>query len=325
MKVSVIVPVYNVEKYLKKCLDSLVKQTLKDIEIIVVNDGSTDSSQLIIDEYKKKYPKKIISIIKENGGQGSARNLGIKYVTSKYIGFVDSDDYIALDMYEKLYNKAINENSDVVICNNYVVDLKKENNKIEENNYNNAYNIIENAFFGKMAVWNKIYKKELIVNNNILFKEKIWYEDFAFTFKLLCNTKKISFINDYLYMYLLRPGSTMNNDNVSRNLEILDAFDDTIMYLNNNNIYEKYLEILEFNAIIHIYISTSVRVINANVLKYLKKQNLDEIKKYMKTNFKKYKKNKYIKTLSLNKKIIYLLLNCKFYMIINLIFKIKRR
>ena len=105
IKVSVIVPVYNVEKFIDKCLNSLVKQSLKEIEIIVVNDGTKDNSQKIIDKYVKKYPDKIKSYIKENGGQGSARNYGLKKATGEYIGYVDSDDFVEKDMYKKLYNK----------------------------------------------------------------------------------------------------------------------------------------------------------------------------------------------------------------------------
>lgn len=106
VKVSIIVPVYNVEKYLKKCLNSLVNQTLDDIEIIVVNDESPDNSQRIIDEFEKKYPSKIKTITKKNGGQGSARNEGLKVATGEYIGYVDSDDYISNTMFEKMYNTA---------------------------------------------------------------------------------------------------------------------------------------------------------------------------------------------------------------------------
>ena len=106
VKVSIIVPVYNVEKYIKKCLDSLVNQTLKDIEIIVVNDGSPDNSQKIIDKYVKEYPTKVKSYITENGGQGSARNFGIYKATGEYILYVDSDDYIELNMAELLYKEA---------------------------------------------------------------------------------------------------------------------------------------------------------------------------------------------------------------------------
>ena len=102
-KLSIIVPVYGVEKYIDKCLDSLVKQSLKEIEIIVVNDGTKDNSQKIIDKYVKKYPEKIKSYIKENGGQGSARNYGLEKANGEYIGYVDSDDFIEKDMYKKLY------------------------------------------------------------------------------------------------------------------------------------------------------------------------------------------------------------------------------
>ena len=120
-KVSIIIPVYGVEKYVSKCLESLVNQTLNDIEIIVVNDGTKDNSQKIIDKYVKKYPGKVKSFIKENGGQGSARNYGLKQANGDYIGYVDSDDYVELEMYEKFYNKAISDYLDIAICGNYYV------------------------------------------------------------------------------------------------------------------------------------------------------------------------------------------------------------
>ena len=164
-KVSVIVPVYKVEKYLNKCLESLVNQTLQDIEIIVVNDGSPDNSQSIIDNFKQNYPEKIISIIKENGGQGSARNVGLEKSSGQYIGYVDSDDYIELDMYEKLYNKAITNDFDVVICDNFVVNEKNEK-KYPECNYKNEHSTLENAFLGKIAVWNKIYKRKILIDSH---------------------------------------------------------------------------------------------------------------------------------------------------------------
>jgi len=115
VKVSVIVPVYNVELYLEKCLDSLVNQTLKEIEIIVVNDGSPDNSQEIIDKYAKEY-KNIKAYKKKNGGLSDARNYGIKKASGEYIAFIDSDDYVRLDMYEKMYNKAKSGNFDMVVC-----------------------------------------------------------------------------------------------------------------------------------------------------------------------------------------------------------------
>ena len=219
-KVSVIVPVYCVEKYIPKCLDSLVNQTLEDIEVIVVNDGSPDNSQKIIDKYAKKYPNKIKSFKKENGGQGSARNYGLTKANGEYIGYVDSDDYVELDMYEKLYNKAKNDNLDIAICGNYNVseDYKDKKEDLEFIKYED--NKI-NALLGKKAVWNKIYKKNIV--ESLQFRSKLWYEDFDFSIKAICNAKKIDYINEPLYDYLLRKGSTMNNSNIERNLEIINA------------------------------------------------------------------------------------------------------
>ena len=126
IKVSVIVPVYNVEAYLERCLDSLVKQTLEEIEIIVVNDGTKDNSQAIIDRYAAAYPQKVISLIKENGGLSDARNYGIPYAHGEYIGFVDSDDYLNVTMYQKLYDRAAETDSDIVVCGYYGIDENTE-------------------------------------------------------------------------------------------------------------------------------------------------------------------------------------------------------
>ena len=205
-KISVIVPVYGVEKYISKCLNSLVNQTLNDIEIIVVNDGTKDNSQKIIDKYVKKYPDKVKSFIKENGGQGSARNYGLKQANGDYIGYVDSDDYVELEMYEKLYNKAISDNLDIAICGNYNVSEDYKNKKVDLEFIKFQDNKI-NALFGKKAVWNKIYKKSIV--EKLEFRSKVWYEDFDFSIKAICGAKKIGYVNEPLYDYLLREGSTM--------------------------------------------------------------------------------------------------------------------
>lgn len=321
-KVSIIVPVYGVEKYIDKCLDSLVKQSLKEIEVIVVNDGTKDNSQKIIDKYVKKYPDKIKSFIKENGGQGSARNYGLEKASGEYIGYVDSDDFIEKDMYKKLYNKAKEKDYDIVVCGNYNVSEDYQNKNVDAfiSNYNSD---LENIFFGKMAVWNKIYKRDILVKNKLEFKEKVWYEDLAFTLKAIINSNTFAFINEPLYDYLIRVGSTMNNSNVTRNLEILDAFDDILIYIKHNK-KEEYLEKIEFLAIDHIYISAIVRVLKADADKNIKKETIEKLINYMNKNFPNYKSNKYINTLSKNRKIIYKLINMKMYSLINLVFKIKK-
>ena len=321
-KLSIIVPVYGVEKYIDKCLNSLVKQSLKEIEVIVVNDGTKDNSQKIVDKYVKKYPDKIKSYIKENGGQGSARNYGLKKATGEYIGYVDSDDFVEKDMYKKLYNKAKENNYDIVVCGNYNVSEDYQNKNIDAfiNNYNTD---LENIFFGKMAVWNKIYKRDILIKNKLEFKEKVWYEDLAFTLKAIMNSNTFAFIDEPLYDYLIREGSTMNNSNVQRNLEILDAFNDILSYIQHNK-KEEYFSKIEFLAIDHIYISAIVRVLKADADDKVKRETIKKLIDYMNKKFPNYKNNKYINTLSKNRKIIYKLINIKMYGLINLIFKVKK-
>ncbi len=321
-KLSIIVPVYGVEKYIDKCLNSLVKQSLKEIEIIVVNDGTKDNSQKIIDKYVKKYPDKIKSYIKENGGQGSARNYGLEKANGEYIGYVDSDDFVEKDMYKKLYNKAKENNYDIVVCGNYNVSEDYQNKNIDTfiNNYNTD---LENIFFGKMAVWNKIYKRDILIKNKLEFKEKVWYEDLAFTLKAIMNSNTFAFIDEPLYDYLIREGSTMNNSNVQRNLEILDAFNDILSYIQHNK-KEEYFSKIEFLAIDHIYISAIVRVLKAEADDKVKRETINKLLDYMNKKFPNYKNNKYINTLSKNRKIIYKLINIKMYGLINLIFKVKK-
>lgn len=321
-KLSIIVPVYGVEKYIDKCLNSLVKQSLKEIEVIVVNDGTKDNSQKIVDKYVKKYPDKIKSYIKENGGQGSARNYGLKKASGEYIGYVDSDDFVEKDMYKKLYNKAKENNYDIVVCGNYNVSEDYQNKNIDAfiNNYNTD---LENIFFGKMAVWNKIYKRDILIKNKLEFKEKVWYEDLAFTLKAIMNSNTFAFIDEPLYDYLIREGSTMNNSNVQRNLEILDAFNDILSYIQHNK-KEEYFSKIEFLAIDHIYISAIVRVLKAEADDKVKRETINKLIDYMNKKFPNYKNNKYINTLSKNRKIIYKLINMKMYGLINLIFKVKK-
>ena len=186
-KVSVIVPIYNVEKYLPKCLDSLVNQTLEDIEIILVNDGSLDNSGKIANEYSKKHKDKIIYLEKENGGLSDARNYGIPYATGEYIAFLDSDDYIDIDAYKQMYEKAKKEDADFLECdfiweypNKKIIDKRIE--------YKNKQEMLAVV---RVVAWNKLIKKDLIINNNIRFPKGLRYEDIEFTYKLIIMCKEI--------------------------------------------------------------------------------------------------------------------------------------
>ena len=329
-KVSIIVPVYNVEKYLRKCLESLVNQTLSDIEIIVVNDESPDNSQSIIDEYKLKYGEKIKSIIKKNGGQGSARNEGLKVATGEYITYVDSDDYVALDMCEKMYNRAIQDESDIVTAGICIIDenykvLKEEIFKLDTDIAFVSSN--KQILFDRTAVCNKLYKSSILKNSGFVFRENKWYEDFDFSVKVSLLSEKISIIQEPLYYYLLRQGSTMNNSNIRRNLEILEAMDNIVEFCRAKSIYKEYYDEIEFLAVQHIYIPTICRIIRASKSNWKEKKNIiNKILEYLNNSFPNYRKNKYItKYLTKNKIAIFKLLNLKLYKIIWLLFKLKKK
>ena len=172
-KVSIIVPVYNVEKYLEKCLDSLVMQTLKDTEIIVVNDGSTDSSSEIIKKYEEKY-ENIKSYSKKNGGLSDARNYGLKYVTGEYVAFLDSDDYVDKTLYEKMYNKAIEEKADYVECD-YIWEFPDESRIDTGIRYKNKFEMFT---YARVVAWNKLIKTEIILENEeVRFPDVLKYKD----------------------------------------------------------------------------------------------------------------------------------------------------
>ena len=220
--ISIIVPIYNSEKYLNKCIDSLINQTEKNIEIILVNDGSTDNSEEIIKEYKDK---RIKYYKNKNQGIGKTRNFGIEQATGSYIMFVDSDDYIEKNACEKMYNKAVNENLDVVLCDFY---KEYDNGNIEEihtNSFNNS-SLKENPniITDYLCPWAKIYDRKLIIDNNIKFVENLKYEDAPFVIKALCTAKKIGKIDECLNYYLIHDNSetTVRDKKCFDILQIID-------------------------------------------------------------------------------------------------------
>ncbi|MEL7571330.1 MAG: glycosyltransferase, partial [Eubacteriaceae bacterium] len=207
-KLSVIVPVYNMEKYLRKCLDSLVGQTLEDIQIIIVNDGSTDDSQSIIDEYCQEFGQKIMALKKENGGLSDARNFGMQYAQSEYYTFMDSDDWVEKEAYEKMYNKAVSDNFDIVVCDtNFIFTdhLEKVGSGIDNDVIGD--NLIKRSYLSIFpAAWNKIYHSRLI-QTNIRFTKGVWFEDVEYIYKILTYVKSIGIISEPLYQYLQRENS----------------------------------------------------------------------------------------------------------------------
>ncbi len=324
-KVSVIVPVYNVEDYLEKCLDSIMNQTLKDIEIIIVNDGSPDNSQVIIDEYKKK-DKRIVSIVKENGGVGSARNLGLKKASGEYIAYIDSDDWIELDMLEKMYDRAKKTDSDIIICGyKNIYPSRVEDTLINDKIIMSTESRKNSRLFNPIGTWCKLYKRKFLLESDVLFTtDKVWYEDLSYTVKLLALTDKIDYVNLPLYNYLIRENSIMNSSKILKNLDLLISFNDIIDFFVGKSLYNKFYSELEFLAIEHILIYGVTRVCRIDGDKNTKAEVIKQFKNYINNKFPNYKKNKYLKNLSRNRKIIYNLSITKQYWLISLIFKIKK-
>lgn len=233
-KISVIVPVYNVEKYLSQCLDSIIHQTYKNLEIILVDDGSTDSSGLICDNYSQK-DKRIKIIHKCQGGLSDARNAGLKIATGEYISFIDSDDFIDKNMYSILINNTQKYNSDIFWFNYYNYYSKKhfinssiiKNNDLYDLSSSDKIKFAKNLFYQyKMDahVWAKLYKRSIF--NNIKFPYGKLFEDIFVLLPILSNAKIISTIPDCLYFYRNRSESIVNQyfkQNIIKNIDFIES------------------------------------------------------------------------------------------------------
>ncbi|SHE37265.1 glycosyltransferase family 2 protein [Clostridium fallax] len=231
-KISVIVPVYNVENYIKECLDSLFSQTLEELEIIIVNDGSKDNSLTIIEDLiKNKSNVKLIN--KENEGLGAARNTGLNYATGEYVAFIDSDDFVNINMFKDMYNLAKRESSDIVTCGNirfYDGDIIKSKTSKEYKVYNSEEALklfLQKKIIEGFAV-DKIYKKSLFIDNNIRYPEGKYYEDMEATVRLLFYANKITTLNSEFYYYRQRAGAITK----VYNKKMIDDFNDTVIKVN---------------------------------------------------------------------------------------------
>lgn len=245
-KISVIVPVYNMEKYLVRCLESIVNQTYPDLEIICVNDGSTDSSAKILETYASK-DKRIKLITKENGGLSSARNAGINAATGEFITFVDSDDWIQPDTYN-IVSRYMSDADMLIFGTNVVGDFSFVSKEGDEEYYRVKYEGLrkltdEERLNTDVSAWNKIYRLSIIKDNNIRFAEGFHYEDFAFFWQYSVMCKTVYYVKDKLYNYLRREGSIMaatfkkSSDKVIDHLKMSDVIYD---FWINKGLYEEH-------------------------------------------------------------------------------------
>ena len=294
-KVSVIVPIYNVEKYLEKCINSLLSQTLEDIQIILVNDGSKDNSGNIAKEYEKNNKDKVIYVEKENGGLSDARNYGLKYATGDFIAFLDSDDYIEKNAYEEMYNKAIEENADYVECD-FIWEFP---NKIRIDKQYPYKNKKEMLSFVRVVAWNKLIKRQLITDNNLEFPKGLRYEDIEFTYKLIPFLNKFAYVDNPFIHYVQREGSIANVQN-ERTAEIFTVLDNVIEFYKKNNIYEKYRDELEYNYARYLLCSSLKRMCKIKD-KTIREKLLTESWERLNLNFPNWKENVILKTVNICK------------------------
>lgn len=298
MKISVIIPVYNSSKYLRKCLDSVVNQSLKDIEIIIINDGSTDDSKSIIEEYQNNYSN-IIFINQENKGIGKSRNIGIEKASGEYITFVDSDDYIKEDMLEVYYEYARKYNLDLVIGSYIKKNNKKEvvfeNNKFKTGNVKTTPQILYLIEYGPCA---KLYNRHMLINNSIYFDEEKKYEDMPFVSKVLLKSKLIGQILKPYYYYVIHEYSetTTMDEKV---FDILDVLKEIKEYYKG----EFYLRD-ELNYVIIDKVTNYMLQQRVQKNKKIRKEFIDAGYIFLNDNIKNWKKNKYYKKTSCIKRII---------------------
>lgn len=314
-KISIIVPVYNSSKYLNKCLDSLINQSLNDIEIIMVNDGSTDDSESIIKKYQKK-DKRVKLINKENGGQASARNLGLEEASGEYISFVDSDDYVDINLCKDAYQVAMRDKYDIVVFDSYITDNIVNNYSKVLNDLPSGKISCKDFFFAGVGPCNKIYKRDFLLKNNFSFPLGIIYEDYASVISLVKYKPTIFYLNKAYYYYFQSPESTMRNNEYNKKYEDIFKAND-ILAANLKD--TEYKDELEYLACYHMLYLGSL-----NFYKYEKFEQIDKISDFIRVNFPYWYKNKYLLVLDKKSKILMRLFYLKKYKTIKLIQSIKR-
>lgn len=270
--VSIIVAAYNIENYIEKCLNSLLKQSLDNIEIIVVNDGSTDSTPRIIEKISNNNINKVIVVNQKNKGLGEARKSGLKIAKGEYLLFVDGDDWLEEVALEKLYISATNNNSDIVLYNAFwSYDDRRDEVNTFNDNINELSDLLRELFRGNItpAIWAKLIKREYINKNNIQFVSDCSYaEDLATVSSWFMYNPKISFVKESLYNYYQR-SSSITKKMSNKVLEVDKALRFIKQELINNNLYNTYIIEYEYVVFKHLF---EYQFLRCNSFNYLHEQ-----------------------------------------------------
>ena len=291
---SIVVPVYNVEKYLGECLDSLVRQTVSSYEIIIVNDGSTDGSPQIISEYSERYPQLIRVVNQKNGGLSAARNTGMEYANGKYLAFIDSDDFVRDDMYEKMTGIAESDDCDIVLCD---IEFYWEGNR--DRNYKmkglraGEGEIHKRALLSPLFAWNKLYRKSYFDRYNLQFETGVWYEDLEVTTFLLAMASGIGYLDETMVYYRQREDSIMGTTSI-RVKEIFHVLERVYRRFESHGLLELYREEIEYLFIEHVLLYGQYRLLKLDDYRKVHRES----KSFVERHFPDYLNNRYIRKLS---------------------------
>lgn len=307
MKFSIIIPVYNVEQFLAKCLDSVLGQSFDDFEVIAVNDGSTDNSKQILEKYTSKSRKlKVINQI--NKGLGGARNTGIKEAAGEYLLLLDSDDYLEVNTLQLLGEFLEQYQLDILAFDCNKVDLN--GNLIERitiTDYQEKYTELSRKQFMlfEPTACTKVYKRRLFVDNGIMFPERLWYEDLATVFRIVPYANKIGYLKEACYNYVQQPNSITHSVNTKRMMEIMDAVDTEVNFYKKMGLFEAYYKELEWQCVLHVLYYSSYRLLTCGF-------NIGKMRKlyqYSEKNFPSFKKNEYVLRRKKTKALMNLVIN----------------
>lgn len=262
MKLSVIVPVYNTEKYLAKCLDSLIDCSLKDYEIIAVNDGSTDSSGGILTGYAQRFPDLIRPMYTPNGGLGHARNTGMTIAKGEYVLFVDSDDWLRPGAMREIMD-TVETSFDIAVFDFVHVDeTGRELASFSGCSREGCFSLETwpEYLHCPLNACNKIWRRSLFTEHGIRFPDRLWYEDVATTPKLALHAEKILYVPEAWYCYFQRRGSITNATSADRNTEMITAMNSSLDYYRARGAFDRYHDVLEYMAFYHEFLTSVTRV-----------------------------------------------------------------
>lgn len=317
IEVSVIVPVYNAEKYIEKCVNSLKKQTYKNFEVIFINDGSTDHSKEMIENNWLDCPISMQVITKENGGQGAARNVGIKAASKEFICFVDIDDYVSDKLLETLTNKQESSQADIVWCDSFIV---RDDNVIGTLKQNELYSAGKEShyYLNNASPWRKLIRTSLIKDNDLYFPKIRFYEDVAIVPNYGAYANIIEYVDKPLYYYVLHDGSTMHQKKYDQRLECVF---EALAYLRKKtelaNKIKQFNYELEFIYIDHLLHAASLRFFTFAQ----GREQLYKIIEIMKDNYPAWQSNPYFLTRDWKYKLICKLFYKKQYWLLKLVLR----